>query len=99
MASYKEIAGLKPQPSDNDNRILVVWVGPDGVQREYAINQRTLNKYVSEAEVKAALDSWTQNTFGYVLDDIWFHRNRDGTWAVATGQPPAVWPEDQGEPA
>lgn len=96
MAAYKRIASLKPQVSDTANRIIMVWVGPDGIQREYAVNHRTLNRYVTAAELKAALDSWTQKSFGYVLSDVWFHKNRSGTWAVATGaNPPAVWPEDQ----
>ncbi len=44
---------------------------------------------------KAALDAWTQQNFGYTLTDVWFHVNRNGTWAVATGQEPAIWPEDE----
>jgi len=29
------------------------------------------------------------------LDDLFIHKNRDGSWAVATGAAPAVWPEDE----
>lgn len=95
MTVYRRVAALKPLTSDNANRIILVWIGPDAVQREYAVNQRTLNRYVTAAELKAALDSWTGKSFGYVLNDIWFHKNRSGTWAVATGlTPPLVWPED-----
>lgn len=95
MASYIRIASLKPQPSDNDNRIILVWIGPDAVQRTYAVNQRTLNRYANEAELKAAVDKFTQTNFGYVLTDVWFHKNDNGTWAVATGaSAPGVWPED-----
>lgn len=94
MADYKRIACLKPQPSDNDNRITVIWVGPDGIERIYTVNQRTLKRYATADEIKAALDDWTSKSFGYVMDDIWFHKNRDGTWAIATGQIPDVWPED-----
>lgn len=96
MTVYLHIASLKPQLSDNDNRMIFVWIGPDGVQRTYAVNQRTLKNYTSAEQLKAALDSWTQKSFGYTLTDIWFHLNRDGTWAAATGaNPPAVWPEDE----
>ena len=95
MTAYLRIASFKPLPSDNDNRIILAWIGPDSIQREYAVNQRTLNKYATEAELKAAVDQFTQVNFGYTLDDVWFHKNRDGTWAVATGQMPAVWPEDR----
>lgn len=95
MASYIRIASLKPQPHGNDNRMIFVWIGPDLIQREYFVNQNTLNNFTTEAQIKAALDNWTQNNFGYVLNDIWFHRNDDGTWAVATGREPLTWPEDR----
>ncbi len=96
MTTYLRLACLKPQPSDNDNRIVCVWIGPDGVQREYAVNQRALKRYTTAAELKAALDDWTQKSFGYTLNDIWFHLNRDGGWAAATGvSAPAAWPEDE----
>lgn len=73
----------------------MVWIGPDDIQRTYAVNQRTLNGYATAEELKAALDDWTQKSFGYVLTDIWFHLNRSGTWAIATGiDPPIIWPED-----
>lgn len=100
MATYLRIASLRLQASDNDNRIIVVWIGPDSVLREYTVNQRTLSRYTSAEETKADLDQWTTQRFGYVLSDIWLHKNRDGlTWAIATGaEPPAVWPEDQVEP-
>lgn len=97
MAAYIRIASLKPQPSDNDNRIILVWIGPDSIQREYMVNQRTLNRYATADELKAAVDDFTSKSFGYVLNDVWFHLNRDGTWAVATGQQPSVWPEDEVE--
>lgn len=95
MANYIRIACRKPQPSDNDNRITLTWVGPDDIERTYAVNQRTLNRYTTADELKATLDTWTQNNFGYVLNDVWFHLNRDGTWVIATGTPPNVWPEDR----
>ena len=95
MAIYKRIACLKVQPSDNANKITMTWTGPDAIQRTYAVNQRTLKKYTSATELKTALDTWTQNSFGYVLSDVYFHLNRDGTWAIATGQVPDVWPEDE----
>lgn len=99
MTAYKRIAALTPQPSDNDNRIICVWTGPDGIERTYAVNQRTLKRYTTADALKAALDDWTQKSFGYTLNDIWFHLNRDGTWAAATGAtPPAVWPEDEVTP-
>lgn len=90
MTAFTRIASLKVQGSDNDNRMVIEWAGVS-----YAINQRTLNRYTTAAEIKAALDKWAQVNLGYVINDIWFHKNRDGSWAVATGEQPAVWPEDE----
>ena len=91
MTAFRRIACLKPQPSDSANRIIIEWEGVT-----YSVNQRTLKRYAAGGELKAALDTWTQHNLGYVITDIWFHKNRDGTWTVATGQtPPVVWPEDE----
>lgn len=96
MTIFKRIACLKVQPSDNDNRITLEWQGPDGIWRSYAVNQRTLKRYQTPQQLKDALDDWTQKNFGYVISDVFFHLNDDGVnWAVATGQEPAVWPEDE----
>jgi len=47
------------------------------------------------------------NTAGKILtecnkyitkDSIFFHKNRDGTIAIATGAEPDIWPEDESEP-
>ncbi len=88
--AFNRVACLRPQPSDNDNRIIVEWEG-----NSYAVNQRTLNRYANGDELKAALDKWTQLNLGYVIPDVWFHKNRDGTWAIATGEAPMIWPEDR----
>jgi len=78
---------LNPRPSDNDNRIIVEWEGVS-----YAVNQRTLNRFGTAEELKANLYKF----LGYSINDIWFHKNRDGTWAIATGvSPPDTWPEDE----
>jgi hypothetical protein len=93
MTRYHRIMCLRPQSSDNANRITVEWE-----DQTYSINQRLLNRYESAEELKAALDLWTEHNLGYVINDIWFHLNRDGTWAIATGAaPPDVWPEDMTE--
>ena len=65
----------------------------------YAVNQTTLNKYTTPEELKDALDKWTMVNLGYVIEDIWFHINDDGTWAIGTGVDTVAWPEDQPEPA
>jgi hypothetical protein len=95
MTRFRRIKSAKVQASDNTNRITVTWIGPDAVERTYTVNQRILNRYATAEAAKAALDTWTQANFGYVMNDIWLHKNRDGvTWAIATGQQPTVWPED-----
>lgn len=98
MTTYIRIKSAKVQPKGTDNRITCVWIGPDLIRREYTLNQNQLNRYDTAEELKAALDTFTQRNFGYTLTDIFFHLNRDGTWAVATGAPPDVWPEDEVEP-
>jgi hypothetical protein len=99
MTVYRRVACLKVQPNDNNNRITIEWQGPDGIWRTYAVNQRTLKRYDTPEELKAALDDWTFKSFGYVLDDVFCHLNDDGvTWAIATGEEPDVWPEDVIEP-
>lgn len=91
MTAYKRIASLKPGPTGNTNRMTIEWEG-----HSYSLNQTALNKYATAGELKAALDKFTQQNFGYVLTDVWFHKNRNGRWAVATGlTPPSVWPEDE----
>jgi hypothetical protein len=27
--------------------------------------------------------------------DLFIHKNRDGSWAIATGEDPKIWPEDE----
>lgn len=96
MTVYRRIKCAKPQSNPNSDRVTVTWIGPDLVERTYTVSQRTLSRYTTAEAAKVALDTWTQANFGYVLNDIWFHRNMNATWAIATGaSPPAVWPEDE----
>ena len=98
MTVFRRVASLKPG-LPNDNRIIFEWQHPSGPLvgqwASYFINQQTLSGYSTAEELKAALDFWTNANFGYVFDDVWFHLNDDGTWAIATGQEPTVWPEDE----
>ena len=98
MTAYKRIACLAPQASDNDNRVTLTWTGPDAIERTYAVNQRSLKRFATAEELRAAADKFTSTNFGYVLTDVWYHLNRSGTWAIATGAtPPGVWPEDEAQ--
>jgi len=91
MTEFTHIKSVKPQTGGNSNRITVTLA----TGQSYTVNQTTLNKYSTAEELKAALDKWIQTNLGYVINDIWFHKNRDDTWAIATGQEPLVWPEDE----
>jgi len=100
MTVFRRIGALKAQSNPQSNRIMFEWQhpsGPDvGEWAIYTVNQNTLKKYKTAEQLRAALDLFTTNNWGYVLDDIWFHLNDDGvTWAIGTGQEPDVWPEDE----
>lgn len=47
-----------------------------------------------EAQIKAEIEGKLGRALGI---PIFFHRNRDGTLAVATGRAPEMWPEDEAE--
>jgi hypothetical protein len=85
----RRIKCVGPQPSNNDNRMTIEYFY-NGSWVTYKVNQSTLNNFHSEAEIKTA----AENFLGYTLDNVWFHLNRNGTWAIAIGTKPIVWPED-----
>ena len=41
-------------------------------------------------------DGQIENTLGKVTD-LFVHKNKDGTFAMATGKEPDIWPEDEKE--
>ena len=51
----------------------------------------TEKKIKSEIERQASLSAKQ-------LPEIFFHKNKDGSIAIATGQEPNIWPEDEIEP-
>ena len=99
MTVFRRIGALKAQSNPQADRIVIEWKHPSGSNigewASYTINENTLRKYDTPEELRAALDLWTTNNWGYIIDDVWFHLNDDGvSWAIATGQEPAIWPED-----
>lgn len=86
MTSYKRIKSVKSQGNPQADRIIVGLTN----EEPWTIKENALKKFDNGDELKAALDLF----LGYVIDDIWFHLNRDDTWAIATGQEPLIWPED-----
>ena len=100
MTVFRRLAALKVQSNPQSNRIIITWKHPSGPSVgewvTYFVNENTLKKYDTPEELKAALDLFTANNWGYTIDDVWFHLNDDGVaWAMATGQEPTIWPEDE----
>jgi len=89
----RRVKCVGPQPSNNNNRITLEYFY-NGSWVTYTVNQSTLNKYNTAEELKTAAETF----LGYTLDNVWFHLNRDGTWAVAIGEEPIVWPEEEIHP-
>jgi len=58
--------------------------------RPVVISQADLVTYDTPAKLRAE----AARQAGRGLAEVYFHFNRDGSVAVATGQAPAVWPED-----
>ena len=46
---------------------------------------------ITEAQVKVVLETAAKEE----LHDLHVHRNRDGSIAIAVGEAPKVWPEDE----
>jgi len=102
MTVFRRIGALKVQSNPQSNRITIEWQHPSGPNvgdwATFTINQVALKKYKTAEELRAALDLFTMNNWGYIIDDVWFHLNDDGvSWAIATGQEPTIWPEDEPE--
>ena len=58
--------------------------------KNYTASKAALDTLATPTAVKAE----AEKALGK-LDDLFIHKNRDGSWAVATGAAPAVWPEDE----
>lgn len=76
---------MKPPQAGGANQVTIVL----GDGREFKVNKNQLAQLDTEKKIQAAIEAF----FG-PLSDIWVHKNRDGTWAIATGQEPNMWPED-----
>lgn len=80
------------------NKIEVTWMGPDQIERTVSFPEAITNKFKTSEDIKTAVDQFTTEHFSYVLDDVYFHLNRNKTVAIATGdEPPPIWPEDEPE--
>jgi hypothetical protein len=82
---FKRVALLKPQAQGGNIRMIVQL--SDGTEHQ-----------LTHAQVEAFLNSENFNfnvRNRLAANNIWLHHNRNGRWAMATGQEPAVWPEDE----
>ena len=76
---------VKP-PASNTNQLTITLT--DG--RSFTRTRNQVTAFTTEAAIKTLINS------ALGVTDIWFHKNRNGRWAIATGAtPPAVWPEDE----
>ena len=87
MTAFKRIASLKPKEFDDSNCIIVELAD----NKTYSLNKSSLDAYSTTADLKTAMEA----SVGNKIADIFFHKNRDGSYAIATGREPKVWPEDE----
>jgi len=62
--------------------------------QEITLSHAQADTLSTESAVQAAIEQVAQ-TSKVELPRIFVHKNRDGTWALATGQEPDAWPEDE----
>jgi len=86
MAGIKQIRSLKPPLSASDNQMMIVL--SDGRRLELSKAQLALQN------TEGKLDQVIKATLG---EPIFVHLNRNGRYAIATGERPVVWPEDEVE--
>lgn len=82
---FTRLATFKP---GGDTGIIIELVGG----RRAEISQAALGTLETPAAILAEAERQAGRTLG-----IFFHVNRDGSVALATGREPEVWPEDEGE--
>lgn len=89
--SISKLGSRKDRGSGNDVALVVIL---DGEQfgLTYA-NLASLNLNTAE-KIVARVEDWA-TTNGYTLPPFWVHINADGSLALAIGEEPAVWPEDE----
>jgi len=60
------------------------------------IDWKQVKPTTTAAFLEESVTTWA-TAEGLALPGVYVHMNRDGSLAVATGQKPAVWPEDEPE--
>jgi hypothetical protein len=87
MSGLSRIATFK-----KDKNTAAIVLVCDGEKLE--IKQTELSTVDTSLKVESALT--TAATAAKVkLPPMFIHKNRDGSYAIATGQEPRIWPEDE----
>jgi len=83
MANIRRLATFTPEINATDGLIIELT---DDTQVK-----------ITQAAIELATEGQLETTLRTTLtrDDVHVHKNRDGTVALAIGQEPATWPEDE----
>lgn len=83
MANIRRLATFTPTTNATDGLIIELT---DDTQVK-----------ITQAAIELATEGQIETTLRTTLtrDDVHVHKNRDGTVALAIGQEPATWPEDE----
>lgn len=68
----------------------LVYIDREGKRKAIEISRSDLASFTTEAQARTAVEQ----RVGREIPDLFIHRNRDGAFAIATGQKPEIWPED-----
>lgn len=88
MTVFRRIKWTKPPVNNNDNQVTIAL----GDGRTFIATKAQIALLDTEEKLLNAV----RVSLGGI-QDIFVHKNRNGRWAIATGQAPAVWPEDETE--
>ncbi len=80
------ITRIKSQKKNKGETILIVVDG-----KKLKLSDADLKTHNTIAKMKTELTRQK----GKVLGNVFFHKNRDGSFAIATGAAPDIWPEDE----
>jgi len=85
QTAFRRIKWAAPPAGDADNQVTIVL----GDGRTFTATKIQIAALDTRAKACAALEAVLTS-----VPDIFLHLNRNGRWAIATGQPPEIWPED-----
>lgn len=86
MTKYKRIKNVARPLTSQTTQMIVELANA----KRFTASEATLITLATPAAVKTEAEKIIGKT-----TDLFIHKNRDGSWAVATGEEPRVWPEDE----